>query len=280
VLVELAVADAYGAGFEMRSSLRVRIGNDLQRYRRPSLSLHHGRYTDDTQLTIAIAEALLSGEEWTPRLVADHLVAAATRDPRAGYAPRFGRFIRSLTDGQDLLDRIRPTSERGGAAMRASPIGLLPDIALVIERATQQARVTHDTDGGVHSAQAAALMVHWFHHLDGDPGELAAFISDHVPGPWQQPWKGRVSMAGIDCVHAAITSIHHERSLAGLLRHCVAWGGDVDTAATIAVAAASRSTAYQHDLPQRLIDDLEDGPYGRSFLTALDDRLLDEHASS
>lgn len=275
MLVELAVGDAYGAGFEFRNSLYVRVFNNLDRHRRPALTITKpGRYTDDTQMTIAVTEALLSGESWSPELVASHFVEAFKRDPRGGYAPRFGRFLRSVENGDEFLARIRPGSDRSGAAMRAGPLGVLPDVDEVLDRAAVQARVTHDTPGGVSSAQAAALMVHYFAYGIGAPDALAGFVTERVPGAWDRPWKGRVSMNGVECVRAAVTAVSAHRSLADLLRGCVAYGGDVDTVATIALAAASWSVDYALDLPATLVESLERGAFGRAYLEDLDRQLI------
>jgi len=274
MLVELAVGDAYGAGFEFRNALYIRAFNNLKRHRRAALTIGKpGRYTDDTQMTIAVVEAMLTGEPFTPELLADHFVVAFKRDPRNGYAPRFARFLRSVDTGAEFLERIRPTSDRSGAAMRAGPIGLLDSVDVVLERAKIQAKVTHDTEAGVRSAQAAALMVHHFAKLDGLPGELSSFVGQHVPGDWARPWTGRVSMAGLECVRAAITSVAETDSLSQLLQRCVSYGGDVDTVAAIALAAASWSAAHDRDLPEQLVAGLENGTYGRDYLGRLDDQL-------
>ncbi len=276
MLVETAIGDAYGAGFEFRNPLYVKAFNRVDRYRRPALTWSRGgRYTDDTQMSIAIAEAMLSGEAWSRELLAHHFVTGFQRDPRSGYAPGFYRFLRSVNDGADFLARIRPTSERSGAAMRAGPVGLLPSIDEVLARAELQAKVTHDTDGGVRSAQAAALMVHHFAHHNDGTADLATFIAQHVPGPWATPWRGRVSMNGVDCVHAAITAITPSTSLTEVLRRCVHYRGDVDTVAAIALAAASCAVQLDHDLPEVLVEGLEHGPYGYDYLVSLDTQLLE-----
>lgn len=62
--------------------------------------------------------------------------------------------------------------------------------------------------------------------------------------------------------------------MSALLRECVAFGGDVDTVAAIALGAASNSAEIIHDLPQHLIDTLENGPYGRDYIVELDRKLL------
>jgi ADP-ribosyl-[dinitrogen reductase] hydrolase len=274
VLVELAVGDAYGAGFEFRNPQYVRAFNNLRRHRRPALTIgKSGRYTDDTQMTIAVAEAMLTGRRFTPELLADHFVKTFKRDPRTGYAPRFYRFLRSVEDGAEFLERIHPTSDRSGAAMRAGPIGLLDSVDAVLEAAEIQAKVTHDTAAGVSSAQAAALMVHHFARCDGSRDELRSFVDDHVEGVWTQPWKGRVTMSGIECVRAAMTAVVTTTTLSELLQRCVSYGGDVDTVATIALAAASCSRAHDADLPERLVAGLENGTFGRDFLSRLDGQL-------
>lgn len=157
--------------------------------------------------------------------------------------------------------------------MRAGPIGLHAEIATVLDAAQVQARITHDTPAGVASAQAAALAVHHFARQLGSPDELADFVDEHVSGPWRAPWRGRVRMHGIDCVHAAISAIGQTTSLSELLHRCVAFGGDVDTVATIALAAACWSKRHEADLPTALVDGLERGPYGHDFLIELDARL-------
>ena len=270
-MLELAIGDAYGAGFEFRTRPHVRACNRVERYHRQPLSVSRaGRYMDDTQMSIAVAEVLVAGDEWTPEVLAECFVRAFKRDARTGYAARFHHFLAGVRDGADFLARIRPTSERSGAAMRAGPIGLVGSVDEVLARAAVQARLTHDTAGGVASAQAAALMVHHSAHGLGSPATLPAFVAEHVPGDWRTPWRGRVSIDGIPCVRAALTAVAECTSLRELLRRCVAWSGDTDTVATIALASASWSTSYAQDLPVRLVDDLEDGPYGRDFLRALD----------
>jgi len=53
-----------------------------------------------------------------------------------------------------------------------------------------------------------------------------------------------------------------------------AFTGDVDTVAAIALAAASNSPEITHDLPQTLIDTLENQTYGKDYLIELDQKLM------
>jgi ADP-ribosylglycohydrolase len=277
MLVELAVGDAYGAGFEFAEPDFVTAHNTLRGYVRNPVhpDLLPGRYTDDTQMTIAVAEVLADGEPWTAASFAESFVRAFHRDPRPGYARGFSALLPELADGAALLARIRPDSDKSGAAMRSGPIGLLSTVDDVLRCAEVQARVTHDTADGVESAQAAALAVHYCHLGIGPVAEVGRWVDGLLPsGDWAEPWTGPVGSKGRMSVRAALTALASHTSMGELLRACVAFTGDVDTVATIALAAASRSAEVVQDLPSVLLRDLERGPYGHDHLMALDLRLL------
>jgi ADP-ribosyl-[dinitrogen reductase] hydrolase len=274
MLVELAVGDAYGAGFEYAAPEVVRRHNDLSGYRpHPSGGIPAGRYTDDTQMSLAIAEALVDGLDWTPPVLAAKFVEVFRRDPRPGYAGRFHAFLQEIRDGDDFLDRIDPGSTKSGAAMRACPVGVLPDLGEVVARTRIQAAITHNTTSGIDSAIAAALMPHYFLHRLGPRADLGRFLCDHVPGDWDTPWTGVVRAPGWMSVRAAVTALTAGSSLSDVLRRCVDFTGDVDTVATIALAAGSCAGDLPQDLPAHLVTGLEDGTYGRAYLADLDTRL-------
>lgn len=55
-----------------------------------------------------------------------------------------------------------------------------------------------------------------------------------------------------------------------LLQDCVAFGGDTDSVASVALGLASLTSSYVNDLPSFLYDDLENGKFGKDFLIRLD----------
>ena len=171
--------------------------NDLSRYvKHPRHALTPGSYTDDTQMSIAIVEAMLAGFKWTPELLADRFVHAFKRDPREGYAGAFHQFLTEIRDGDEFLARIRPNSEKSGAAMRAGPIGLYPTIQDVMKQAARQAALTHDTPLGIRAAQAAALMTHYCHFQLGPRISSASFSKSTCPanrGPSPGPARSATS---------------------------------------------------------------------------------------
>ncbi len=89
MLVELAIGGAYGAAFEYATEM-IAPHNDGRHYsKHPRHNILPGCYTDDTQMSIAIAEALVSGDPWTPENLADRFVAVFKRNPRNGYSHHF-----------------------------------------------------------------------------------------------------------------------------------------------------------------------------------------------
>lgn len=274
MLLELAVGDAYGAGFEFADD-RVESDNNLKGYvQHPRHQIKPGCYTDDTQMSLAIAETIVSGDPWTPNAIADRFVAAFKRDPREGYSSKFYQLLLQVQTGEDLLTRINFSSDKSGAAMRAAPAGIFPTPERVIEKTTIQAAITHNTPDGINAACAAALMVHYFIYNLGEKQHLTAFLDSWVPGyQWSQPWQGQVKSTGWICVKAAITAIARNQTMSALLQDCIAFTGDVDTVAAIALAAASSSEIVQ-DIPQHLIDSLENKTYGKDYIINLDRQLM------
>lgn len=276
MLLELAIGDAYGAGFEYADADVVHRHNDATHYlpHPHHRGIRPGMYTDDTQMSLAIAEALMSVERWTPANLAERFVQAFRRDPREGYSSGLYGLLQTVIDGNDFLAHIQPDSDKSGAAMRASPLGILPTLGQVLDCCRVQAALTHDTPDGIAAAQAAALMSHFFLYRLGRKEHLGEFLEGHVPGQWSAPWVGKVGSKGWMSVRAAVTALRQHSRLSDLLCACVAFTGDVDTVATIALAVASCADEYTQDLPESLVRTLENGPYGRDYLIALDRQLM------
>lgn len=293
MLLEMAVGDAFGAGYEyVDDPPPVTLDN----YRQPKWpGMKRGCYTDDTQMAIALAELMLSDtiggqqykpDQWNHWYVACAFVETFMRDPRPGYAQGFYNLLKQLKQNVTAAERagaflrtIHPHSAKNGGAMRAGPIGLLPKTRDVIDRAMFQASLTHATQEGMAAAAASALMVHYFHYGHGPVTDLPFYLDELVPlsdmdSSWADPWEGPVLAPGTQAVRAAITAIVPLDNLADILKTCVTFGGDTDTVAAIAMCAASRSKDIARNLPKRLLLQLEGGKYGRDYLIGLDDKLM------
>ena len=277
MLLELAIGDAYGAGFEYAREM-VAKHNNLSRYiQHPRhKEIRPGMYTDDAQMTLAITELIVNEFEWKPLNIADKFVDCFKRDERTGYAGRFYEFLKSVQGGSEFLERIKPQSDKSGAAMRAMPIGIYADTDHVRHRTEIQAKVTHDTPDGIHAAQASALLTHYFIYDIDKKENVGLWLEGqvHSDHKWNEDYTGKVKAKGWMSVRAAITAVKRNNKMSELLIDCINFTGDVDTVATIALAAASNSKEYQQDLPQYLIDTLENGKYGRDYLIELDKKLM------
>ncbi len=275
MLLELAIGDAYGAGFEYADTEMICQQNNLSHYvKHPRHNIQPGSYTDDTQMSLAIAEAIISGGPWKPAMLAQKFVEVFQRDPREGYATGFYHFLQHVRDGEQFLRDINPTSDKSGAAMRATPIGIYPTIPFVIERCTMQAALTHNTPNGINAAVAAALMTHYFLYHLGPKKDLGLFLEKHVYGHWASPWTGKVKAQGRMSMQAAVTALIRSDTMRDVLKTCIQFSGDVDTVAAIALAAGSCSTEIAQDLPAHLFDELENGQYGRGYIRLLDTQLM------
>lgn len=274
MLLALAIGDAYGAGFEFAERSKIEQHNHLTHYEQHGLDIQPGCYTDDTQMSLAISELLIEQLPWTPLNIANKFVSCYKRDRRLGYSSGFQHFLDSIDDGGELLEKINPHSDCNGAAMRAAPIGIIADIAQLMQFAKMQAQITHDTPQGIASAQAIALAAHFFIYELGDKSALTAFVSEHTAMMWDDTWQAEVPCSAWETVNAVLTLLSHCDSAEQILLQGVNFGGDVDTVTAVALAIASQSTQYQQTLPEFLTRDLERGAFGLDYLAQLSEQLM------
>jgi ADP-ribosylglycohydrolase len=274
LLIEIALGDAYGSCFEFSSAEKVAALNHANGYPASDNGVPAGCYTDDTQMSLAVLEVVLAGEAGSRAAYAEAFVRCYRRDARPGYAKGFRALLDECQSGAELLARIRNDSTRNGAAMRAVPLGLLDgDTQHVLAAAHAQASVTHNTPEGLGSAAFVALVSHFLlRHALPLPDAVAR--AEQLAGlSIKRDWAGWVECDGLQTVHAVATVLLRNRSMTALLRDAVAFGGDVDSVAAIALGLASLTPAIRNDLPPLLIEGLEDGHYGRSYLAGLDEQI-------
>lgn len=280
MLLEIGIFDAYASAFEYSPPAGHR-QNDLRMfYSHPKWKRIPGTYTDDCEMSVAIAELLVEMKPWTPINIAQKFVDVFQRnDRRTGYSRHFYEFLCNVHDGKEFLRKIKPDSEKSGAAMRAGPLGIIADVEQLLQMCDLQARITHNTDKGVCSAQAAALMVHYFIYDLGPKNNLGEFLENRLQGKhfghdFTLPWEGKVHPSGLEAVRAAITSVQSSNSMVEVLTKCVDYGGDTDTVAAISAGPASCSKEILQNVPENLIMTLENSGYGKDFLIELDTQLF------
>lgn len=179
-IVGLAVGDALGypAEFRRRTELQEALGADGvtdflaladPRFRAPRLVARHhppGTFTDDTQMTVALAEGLLragrSSLDERMHAVAQEFIVWAespSNDRAPGNTCLAG--CANLAAGRPWHLAGIADSKGCGSAMRVAPIGLLyRDVDEVLEVARASSQLTHGHDAAVEGAAAVALMIH------------------------------------------------------------------------------------------------------------------------
>lgn len=109
----------------------------------------HCHFTDDSVLTVALAESILTGEDYGT------LMKRYCRNyPDAGYGGNFLRWAQSES-------ACAYNSWGNGAAMRISPVAWAFDsLADVLRKAAEYSILTHDHPEGIKGAQATAAAVY------------------------------------------------------------------------------------------------------------------------
>ena len=275
MLLMIAMADAYGAGFEFEEDEYIKENNCLTKYHQPRLDkTPAGCYTDDTQMSIAIAELLVNERgPWNEKLVAEYFLTAFKRDQRQSYSTDFYHLLLNTETAAEFIENINSDSVRNGSAMRSVPLGLIKDKTEMLEKALIQASVTHNTHEGVVASQAVALAVYYFVNNIGPKEGLRDYIYQQTKELFRNDKTTRTACDAIDTIDAVLTVLSQSSSLTEVLDKSVKLGGDTDSVASIACGIAFFSDEYAKNFPDFLERDIENGPYGKDYLIQLSEKL-------
>jgi ADP-ribosylglycohydrolase len=197
-------------------------------------------FTDDTVLTVATADAILSGGDY-----AECYQKHGRRYPAAGYGPRFAEWLRE--------EAPRPyNSDGNGSAMRVSPVGLAaPTLEWALAEAERSAMVSHDHPNGIRGAQAVATAI-----FLAREGESKEGIREYIERGFGYDLHRTVESIRpsysfhSSCeasVQEAIVAFLDSKDFEDAIRKAISLGGDSDTIASIAGAIAD---AYYGGVPE------------------------------
>jgi len=206
---------------------------------------HSSKFTDDTVLTIAVADALLHDYD-----LVDTLKDYSVRYPNRGYGGNYQKWIYS--------DSREPYNSWGnGSAMRTSPVGFIYNSENeVLQAAKACAEVTHNHAYGIRGAQAVSLCIflarcgakkeyiqseisHWFNY------DLFQSIDEIRPKYYFD-----VSCQG--SVPQSIIAFLESENYEDAVRKAISLGGDADTMACIAGGIAE---AYYKEIPEFILSE-------------------------
>ena len=218
----------------------------------------NSQFTDDTVMTIAIAEAILYADGDLDDL-ADEAVASMQKlgrlYPYAGYGARFVGWVHS--------DNPKPYNSLGnGAAMRVSPVAwAFDDMETVRKAAVAGTAVTHNHPEGIRGAQAVASAI-FLARNGADKDEIREYIEenyydlDFTVDGIRDGYSFDVTCQG--SVPEAIVCFLDSTDFEDAIRNAVSLGGDADTQACIAGSIAEAYYGIPDSLQEEIFDYIDD----------------------
>lgn len=187
----------------------------------------HNRFTDDSVLTIAVADSLLHDAD-----LVDVLHDYVARYPDAGYGPRFIEWALNR-------QRVPYHSWGNGSAMRVSPVGFAFDtLDEVLDHAGRTACVSHNHPEGIRGAQATAAAV-YHARMGKSKSQIRQYIEETFAYDLSEPLD-RIRLTyefDLSCqgsVPQSIIAFLEAADFEETVRNAVSLGGDADTMACIA----------------------------------------------
>ena len=208
------------------------------------------RPTDDTVMTLAVAEWIVEDEEHTHESLSQYMRKWGRKFPNAGYGGMFSQWL--ADDNADAYG-----SYGNGAAMRVSPVALY---AATLEEALRLAKisaeVTHNHPEAIKGAQAVAAAV-WM----AKNGESKDYIRKYIEETFaynlnrtiaeiRECYSFDVTSAG--SVPEAIIAYLEGETFEDVVRLAISLGGDADTQAAIAGSIATATPDDRYKVPENL----------------------------
>ncbi len=297
MLLGIAMGDALGVGFELlmdRKKVRDKFKFDC--YIPGGVGWKSGQYSDDTQMSIAITELLISKKRFNINNLADYFLRIYQRDPHMGYGGSVCEGLKKSKNPKEFLRIIPGNSSGNGACMRAVPLGVLPKIKDVVEYAKINAKVTHNVPSAIASSVCVGVASHYFYYnlgkpedvfdycinicenIDKESAEYFKIIKDMkkfnpvILFGSENEFKG-VAPNGMRTAGAALYIISKfYKNPSETLREAILLGGDTDTVASICFGIVAIKTGIEK-LPDFLFRDLENKSHGRDYLIELGEKL-------
>ena len=196
----------------------------------------HSSFTDDSVMTVAVAEALMNCRGKSGRAVKDELVKVMRRwghkYPGAGYGSRFYYWL--------FADDPKPYRSFGnGSAMRVSSAGWFYDTIGETRRyARLSAEVSHNHPEGIKGAEATASAI-FLAREGASKEEIKKYVESEFGYDLSRTCDEiRPGYAHVETcqktVPEAITAFLEGGSFEDVIRTAVSLGGDCDTLTCIA----------------------------------------------
>lgn len=206
-------------------------------------------FTDDSMMTVAIAEALLGDRDY-----ARSLRKWGNLYPDAGYGSRFLAWVKDPA-------ATAYNSLANGSAMRVSPVGWLADsLEEALSLARDTAMPTHNHPEGVLGAQVVAGCI-FLLRQGKSKDELRTWVEsmgypmNHTIAQLHETYRFDVTCRG--SVPQAIQAFLEATDFESAIRLAISIGGDSDTLASIAGALAEVIYPIPAPMAEHVLDALK-----------------------
>ncbi|TAF08904.1 MAG: ADP-ribosylglycohydrolase family protein [Nostocales cyanobacterium] len=234
-------------------------------------------FTDDTVLTLAVAEVILNADEFPDQTkyidksqYTQQFKSYYGEYPYAGYGGNFVNWANSSS--------IEPYNSWGnGSAMRVSPIASAFDhLEIVIEEAGHSAEVTHNHPEGIKGAQATAVSI-FLARTGYDKTTIKSYIQNTFGYNLEQTldeirptYEYDISCQG--SVPQAIIAFLESTDFEDAIRNAISIGGDSDTIACITGGIAEAFYGgVPEDIAEWVFNKLDD------HLWAITDKFMSQY---
>jgi len=312
----VAIGDAYGAGLEFQDRNWIQEHIDFTEFvnRRSDINTDkidlfkidykEWDYTDDAEMTIAVAKAMMSGKSFTEALLIDEFKSEYDLAfAKKGYKRNGHGAMRWYFSGEKTIEEIKSFQKDkkypGNAPpMRAIPIGFAPE-EFIDRYAAINADCTHPHPLAVASSILVARAAQGFLLKNIGAEQLISYCisfideaetigllqaADLLPAPDQlqhadyevlcgpQPIRQDQFLPGLlglpsNAMQTAVSVLYvvkHSKTPFEALKHSINIGGDVDSLASICTGILAGKFGIS-DIPQYMIDNVEGREYVREI---------------
>lgn len=201
-------------------------------------------FTDDTVMTVAVADWILTGDGLMP-VMQDY----GNRYPGAGYGRRFHKWLTEYDP--------KPYNSWGnGSAMRVSPVGFaFNTLEEVLAKAKESAEITHNHPEGIKGAQATATAI-FLARANYNKQEIKKYIEDTFGYNLSRTCDEirpnyQFNESCQETVPESITCFLESKDYEDAIRLAISMGGDADTMGAITGGIA---IAFYKEMPDKIYD--------------------------
>lgn len=213
-------------------------------------------FTDDTVMTVAVAEALMSSKSLSElkENTVDRMRRYGQAYPHRSYGGMFRHWL--------ITENPQPYNSFGnGSAMRISPVGFFARSDEAVKKLSAAVTsVTHNHPEGIKGAEAIAMAIYWAHKNE-DKEEIFQYIAKYYYPELKtdeltykalhENYSWEYGLGSVTCqssVPQAIVCFHESEGFEDAIRLAVSIGGDSDT---IAAMVGGIAEAY-YGIPEEI----------------------------